>query len=121
MVKGWIERNMRNFRDLNIWVKGIEIAKEVYTLARKLPEYERYGMFAQIARSAVSVSSNIAEGSGKSSNKDFKRYLEIALGSLYELETHLVLINQIHGLEIDLLLNNIQEEQKMVAAFIQKL
>ncbi len=112
---------MRNFRELNIWIRGIEIAKEVYTLARKLPDYERHGIFAQVSRFAVSVSSNIAEGSAKSSSKDFKRYLEIALGSLYELETHLILINQIHGLEIDILLNNIQEEQKMVSSFIMKL
>lgn len=112
---------MRNFRELNIWVKGIEIVKEVYSLAGKLPEYERYGIFTQISRAAVSIPSNIAEGSGKSSNKDFKRYLEIALGSLYELETHLVLINQIHGLDTNSLFLNVQEEQKMVAAFIHKL
>ena len=76
---------MRNFRTLNTWQEGIAIVKQVYRLAELLPVEETYGLRSQICSSAVSIPSNIAEGCSRNSQKDFKRFLEIALGSSYEL------------------------------------
>ena len=80
---------MRNYKELQIWQKGIETVKEVYLFSKKLPLNEQYGLRSQITRSAVSIPSNIAEGCSRSSKKDFARFLEIALGSSYELDTQL--------------------------------
>jgi len=110
---------MRNFRELNIWKKGIELAIAVYAILPELPEYEKFGLRIQMAKSSTSIPSNIAEGCGKSSDKDFKRYLEISLGSAYELETQLILAYKLHGIETDFIINSVQEEQKMISSLIQ--
>lgn len=68
----------------------MEIVRESYSLASILPKHERYGLSAQISKSSVSIPSNIAEGSSRSSDKDYKRFLEIALGSCFELETQII-------------------------------
>jgi len=81
---------MKNFRDLKVWEKSHKVALRVYELTTSFPKEEVYGLVTQMRRSASSIPTNIAEGCGKSSNKDFKRYLEIALGSSYELETQLI-------------------------------
>lgn len=80
---------MHNFRKLEIWIDGIELADSVYSITELFPRQEVYGLASQMQRAAVSVSSNIAEGAGKDSDVDFARFLAIALGSLYELETQL--------------------------------
>ena len=112
---------MRNFRELNIWKQGMEIAKSVYSILPGLPGYEKFGMQIQLAKSSASIPSNIAEGCAKSSNKDFKRYLEISLGSAYELETHLILAWEVHEIKTDSILNKVHEEQKMLSSLINKL
>ena len=86
---------MRNFRKLKIWQQGIEIVKEVYRLSQKLPSEEKFGIKSQITRAAVSVPSNIAEGSSRNSEIEFKRFLEIAMGSLFEVETQLIIVEQL--------------------------
>ena len=78
---------MHNFRKLDIWIDGVDLADRVYTLTDSFPRQEVYGLSSQMQRAAVSVPSNIAEGSGKDSDADFSRFLAIALGSLFELET----------------------------------
>ena len=80
---------MHNFRKLDIWIESIDLAYSVYSLTDSFPRQEVYGLSSQMQRAAVSVPSNIAEGSGKDSDADFSRFLTIALGSLYELETQL--------------------------------
>lgn len=80
---------MHNFRKLDIWIDGLELADSVYSMTELFPRQEVYGLASQMQRAAVSVSSNIAEGAGKDSDVDFARFLAIALGSLYELETQL--------------------------------
>lgn len=72
------------FYDLDVWQKAIQYAESIYALTRQFPETERYGLQSQLRRAAVSVSSNIAEGSGRGSNKDFARFIEIAYGSVME-------------------------------------
>ncbi len=82
---------MHNLRQLQIWKEGMEIAKAVYILLTGFPQSEKFGLISQISRCAVSVPSNIAEGSSRSSNKEFAHFLSIAMGSLFELETQLLL------------------------------
>ena len=112
---------MRNFRKLTIWTTGMDIAKEVYAILKELPDFEKFGLQTQMARSAVSIPSNIAEGCGKSSDRDFKRYLEISLGSSYELETQVILASNIHDIDTEKLIISIQNEQKMIVSLLKKI
>lgn len=115
---------MKNFKQLLIWQKGIEIVKETYLLARQLPGTEKFGLYVQMTRAAVSVPSNIAEGSSRKSNKDYNRFLEIALGSLFELETQFVVTIEVGFLKAEQLTTIFQlidEEQKMIMSFMRKI
>ncbi len=115
---------MKDFKQLHIWQKGIEIVKETYKVSKLLPDSEKYGIISQITRASVSIPSNIAEGSSRNSNRDNCRFLEIALGSTYELETNLIIIRDVGLLAPDKLTNIFQlidEEQKMIMSFIKKL
>jgi four helix bundle protein len=84
-----------NHKDLEAWKQGIELAKSVYGLTKDFPASELYGLTSQIRRSAISVSSNIAEGAGRSSDKEFIYFLHITLGSLAELETQYILSKEL--------------------------
>ena len=80
---------MRNFRELEIWKDSIKLVKLVYEVTSWLPDSEKYGLISQMNRCCVSIPSNIAEGCSKDSQKDFIRFLQISLGSAFELETQL--------------------------------
>ena len=80
---------MHNFRKLDTWLDGVELADTIYTITASFPKTEIYGLSSQMQRAAVSVPSNIAEGSGKGSDRDFARFVSISLGSLFELETQI--------------------------------
>ena len=82
---------MRNFKELKIWQKGFQIAGDTYNLIQSFPSTERFALSSQITRAAVSIPSNIAEGSSRKSDKDYSRFIEISLGSSYELETQLLI------------------------------
>jgi len=82
---------MRNFRKLEIWNKGMLIVKEIYLITNKFPAREKFGIISQMQRCAISIPSNIAEGCSRNSEKEYKRYLEIAMGSSFELETQLII------------------------------
>ena len=112
---------MNNFKKLDVWKKSISLVKRVYPLADLLPSKERFGLYSQITRSAVSIPSNIAEGTAKSTSKEFKRYLEIALGSAYELETQLILIQEMKLIQQDVTseISFTCEIQKMLYALIK--
>lgn len=115
---------MRNFKKLLIWQKGFDIAQKCIRLVNTFPKEEKFGISSQITRAAVSIPSNIAEGSSRSSTKDYKRYLEIALGSSFELETQLLIAKAADfGIknEIETLLMEIDEIQKMGMGFIRKI
>ncbi len=75
---------MHNFRQLQIWKEGMELSKSIYLILDKFTVSEKFGLISQISRSAISVPSNIAEGSFRSSNKEFSHFLSIALGSSFE-------------------------------------
>ncbi|HJV77960.1 MAG TPA: four helix bundle protein [Paludibacter sp.] len=115
---------MHNFRKLDIWLKSIDLVVEIYQLTNVFPNHEKFGLSSQMNRSAVSIPSNIAEGSAKSSNKDFARFLEMSIGSSYELETQLTIASKLNYMELDvfvLLQNKIVEIQKMIIGFKNKL
>ncbi|WP_392476380.1 four helix bundle protein [Nostoc sp. C110] len=80
---------INDFKDLKIWQKGIDIAEKCYFLTKLFPKDELYGMVQQIRRSAASIPANIAEGYGRRSTAEYIRFLNIAQGSLNELETHI--------------------------------
>ena len=83
--------SVRNYRDLIAWQKAMDFAEEVYRLSKSFPSEERFSLTAQLRRAATSVPSNIAEGEGRFSKPDFRRFLSIAHGSLRESETQLLL------------------------------
>lgn len=82
---------MHNYKELKIWQKSIDLTEQAYQIISDFPNSEKYGLVDQIKRSAVSVPSNIAEGSGRNSNKDFSRFLSISKGSLNELNTQFII------------------------------
>ncbi|MBI2428542.1 MAG: four helix bundle protein [Ignavibacteriales bacterium] len=112
---------MRNFRELKIWQKGMDIVVEVYKLTSLLPSEEKFGLKSQLQRAVISIPSNIAEGCSRGSEADFKRFLEFAIGSSFEIETQLTAVerlNLIGGIKIQPVLQMISEEQKMLNSFI---
>ncbi len=80
-----------NFRRLQIWKEGMDIVSDTYKMVNSFPSFERFNLVSQITRCAVSIPSNIAEGTSKSSDKHFNNYLEISLGSAFEYETQLII------------------------------
>lgn len=115
---------MKNYKELIIWKKGIEFVKDVYTLTKKLPKEEKYGMISQLTRVAVSIPANIAEGSSRNSDKDYARFIQIALGSAFETQTYLVLMKEMNWIkneEIEVVEILLEEEIKMLHSFIKKL
>ena len=115
---------MQSFRELKIWQCAREIVKEVYILTSKFPQSEKFGLISQMNRSAVSIPSNIAEGFGRFSNKDFARFLRISLGSLYELETQLILSTDLKFLDemaMNPLIEKLHKINFMILAFMKKL
>jgi four helix bundle protein len=80
---------MRNFRNYNIWKDSVSFTTEIYKIVRDFPSYERYGLGDQLRRASVSISSNIAEGSARESEREFIHFLSISLGSAFEVETQL--------------------------------
>jgi four helix bundle protein len=86
---------MHRFKDLEIWKQSRVFCKEIYVMTAQFPEIEKFGLTNQLRRASVSIPSNIAEGASRKSNKDFSRFLEIALGSCYEIETQLLISNDL--------------------------
>ncbi|MFT5876432.1 MAG: four helix bundle protein [Salibacteraceae bacterium] len=102
----------------------MEIVREVYGITNELPKDEKYGLTSQIRRCAVSMPSNIAEGCGRGTDKEFNRYLDIALGSSYELETQLLLLDifsEITFDEVEKLIENLNQLQRSIIALKKKL
>lgn len=115
---------MRNFRNMNIWTRGIDLTIKGYELTRLLPKDEIYGLRSQINRALVSIPSNIAEGSSRTSEKEFGRFLEISLGSAFELETDLIIVEKlgmINQILIAEYLDDLKTEQRQINALINKI
>jgi four helix bundle protein len=87
--------SVTHFRELDVWRVAMQLTREVYKLTAKFPREERYGLSAQLQRAAVSVPSNIAEGNARNSTRDYARFISIASGSVAELQTQLLLANDL--------------------------
>jgi len=114
---------MHKYKELKIWQRSVELATSVYSITHKFPKSEQYGLVQQIRRAVVSVSSNIAEGAGRKSEREFVYFLNIAYGSLYELETQLIISANLGYLAEDKKISveaEINELQKMIYTFIKK-
>ena len=115
---------IRDFKDLLIWQKGMMIAEQCYLITKNFPKSEIYGMTSQIRRASVSIPANIAEGYGRNSKGDYIRFLNIAKGSVNELETHLILSTRLKLCDSQTakpIINLLQEETKMIISLIKKL
>ncbi len=115
---------MRKYKEFQIWLKAKEIGKKTIELSDKMEKPYFYVFGQHICKTAFSIISNIAEGASRSSEKDFKRFLEISLGSAYELESQLILLSEAGKLpakKVSELLQILVEEEKQISSFINKL
>lgn len=116
---------IRSYKDLFIWQKGIKIVTLIYQLLDSFPKEEVYALTSQIKRAATSVPSNIAEGFGRNADKSFSYFLDVSRGSLYELETQLIIARELGFIKNESLLieilNQIEEESKIINSFSKTL
>ena len=107
---------MHNYNNLQIWQQAMDLVEDIYKLTASFPIEEKFSLVSQMTRAAVSIPSNIAEGAGRNSDKDFAHFISIAIGSLYELNTQIVLserlgyINQSQSQELQKKLDNLQRK-----------
>ncbi len=106
---------MHNYHELKIWQESRKLVKGIYTLTASFPKEEIYGLTSQIRRAAVSIPSNIAEGTGRSTDKEFQRFLDYAIGSLFELETQIILANDLNFINTE----NFELIQKEIKSLIR--
>ena len=114
---------IHSYKDLMVWQKAMDLVVEVYRIVQLLPKEETYGLSDQMRRAAVSIPSNIAEGSGRS-EKDFAHFLSIALGSLFELNTQIMLSERIGYIDNNqslALQDKADKLQMMIAGFKRRL
>ena len=109
-----------DYKELDIWVQARKLVKTVYVLTKSFPKDEQFSLTSQIRRCAVSVPSNVAEGCGRQSNKETIHFLHIARGSLFELETQVILANDLEYLTSDVkqILDEIERVKKLLNGFI---
>lgn len=113
---------MKSHKDLLVYQKSLDFVVEIYQLTNGFPESEKYGLISQLRRAAVSVPSNISEGAGRKSKKEFIQFLHIALGSLNEIETQLEIAKRLNYLlSIEDLLNELIYIKRMILKLIESL
>ncbi len=115
---------VHNFKELNIWKKSVDLAAEVYHAVSVFPPDERFGLTSQMKRAVVSIASNIAESSGRNSDKEFIHFLSISKGSAYELLTQLFIADKLGlltGGNVYKLIEKVEELQKMIHGFQERL
>ena len=111
---------MHRFKKLEMWQQIGVFCTEIYDVTSLFPDSERFGLTIQLRRSSVSIPSNIAEGSSRNSNKDFSRFLEIAIGSAYEIETQLLIASDLKFItteKLESLTNKLENIIKMTSKF----
>jgi len=117
-------KKINTYRDLHVWQKGLELAKQLYQITKHFPQDERFGLVSQVRRTAVSVVSNIAEGQARRTTKEFVQFLYVCRGSLAELDTQLILSSQLNYLtekQYEDLSNMIDGLQRMLFRLIESL
>ncbi|MBU4186439.1 MAG: four helix bundle protein [Proteobacteria bacterium] len=119
-----MSNEIRSYKDLIIWQKAIDLVVEIYQVLKSFPREELYGLSDQIKRSAVSVPSNIAEGQSRQHTAEFRQFLYIAMGSLAELDTQLIIAHRLGYIDSknnEFFTARVIELRKMVSALISKL
>jgi four helix bundle protein len=112
---------LQTHKDLEVWKKAMELATEVYKLTACFPKEEVYGLTSQLKRTAVSIPSNIAEGAARNSRKEFLQFLHIALGSIAELETQLLLAGEIGFLADSSIMNHLERVRMLLLGLVRSL
>ena len=113
---------MKTHKDLDIWHNGVNLVTEIYKVTKNFPKEEIYGLIAQMRRAAISYPSNIAEGAARNSKTEYIRFLYISLSSLSELETQVIIANNLGYIScIDDLLTELEALRKMTLNFIKYL
>jgi len=115
---------MHDFRKLEVWNKAMNLVTEVYKEANSFPQEERFGLTSQIKRSCISIPSNIAEGCGRGTKKQFVHFLDISLASAYELETQIIIGNNLGYIKENIkneIVESIQEISRMIYGLQQSL
>ena len=115
---------IKTFRDLIVWQKSMDLVTQIYLASGNFPKSEFYGLISQLRRSAVSIPCNIAEGYGRRSTGDYVRFLQIFVGSLYELQTQLEIAKKLEYLtefEFNGLYENTREIERMLLSLVSKI
>lgn len=115
---------MHKLEELKVWHNAIELSTEVYRIVANFPKDEKYGLASQIKRSAVSIASNIAEGAGRNSDKEFCYFLGVAAGSSFELLTQILIgskLGMVSKEDAEKLFISLTQIQKMIYGFQKKL
>jgi four helix bundle protein len=116
-----MNNKIKSYKDLIVWQKGYELVKQIYILSSKLPQTETFALQSQMRRAAISIVSNIAEGSSRKTRKEYCQFIHIAYGSTSELETQLFLCKDLYNLPIEKELALIIEVSKILRVIIIKL
>ena len=115
---------IKTYRDLLVWQKSMVLVTQIYKTAKSFPKDETYGLVSQIRRCAVSIPSNIAEGYGRNSTNDYVRFLRIAMGSLYELQTQIEIslnLGYFSKTDFERLRESSREIERMLSSLVRKL
>ena len=113
-------QKVNTHHDLDVWKRSISYVTKIYELTETFPSEERFGLISQIRRSAISIPSNVAEGAARRSDKEFLQFLYISLGSVAELETQLIISNNLKFMESwDQLLSELNEIKKIIVGLIK--
>lgn len=112
---------VKTHKDLDVWKNAVDFVTEIYKLTEKFPKSEEFGLKSQIRRAAVSVPANIAEGAARKSKKEFTQFLYISVGSLSELETLIIISDNLNLLSKEVILTKIQMLRKMLFGLIGSL
>ncbi|WP_313095230.1 four helix bundle protein [Empedobacter sp.] len=113
---------MKTHKDLDVWKLSIEFVTEIYNLTKDFPKEEQFGLTNQIRRASVSIPSNIAEGAGRRSDKEFLQFLYISMGSIQEIDTQLLIslnLNYLTKSEYEILLTKLDQISKMISGLIK--
>lgn len=119
-----MSQSFKSFKDLRVWQKGMEVVEDTYKLTKKFPKEELYGLTSQVRRAAVSIPSNIAEGFRRYHTKENKQFLYVALASMAELETQLIISKNlfyINESELNDILQKIEHLSRMITLLRQRL
>ena len=115
------KKTARNFRDYPVWQQAVEYATKIYKITAEMPYFEKKGLCDQLQRAVVSISSNVAEGSARPSDSDFAHFLDMALGSAYEVETQLLISKNLGYIKLNIyeqLHDELISIEKQLAGFI---